>query len=210
MAVAASITFQYIMESTSLNNCIGSTFWKTKVWPLCVKLYATSLHQFIFCFGLAALMVSHGFVCKTLAWRSAVQHGPGKWNLYWKLLIFIHDECILRYYTTWPSKNRCFSGTYRLHLQGNETLESSQLAVRICLMMVGKDSLLHDTSADSRVSILWGWRWYVPPKRRFLLKPHSLISHCYSRENIPEDSVLCAGQSRNVRQNNSLSTITPW
>jgi hypothetical protein len=32
------------------------------------------------------------------------------------------------------SKNRCFGETYRLNLQGNETLESSQLAAKLCLV----------------------------------------------------------------------------
>jgi hypothetical protein len=44
------------------------------------------------------------------------------------------------------SKNRRFKGTYRLHLQGNENLEFSQLATRICLKTDGEESPLHGTS----------------------------------------------------------------
>jgi hypothetical protein len=43
-------------------------------------------------------------------------------------------------------KNRCFGRTYHLHLQGNGTLESSQLAARTCLTTDGEESLLHGTS----------------------------------------------------------------
>jgi hypothetical protein len=40
------------------------------------------------------------------------------------------------------SKNRRFGRIYRFHVQGNETLESSQLAARICLTTDGEDSPL--------------------------------------------------------------------
>jgi hypothetical protein len=40
------------------------------------------------------------------------------------------------------SKNRRFAGTYRLHLQANETLETSQLASRVCLTTNGEEILL--------------------------------------------------------------------
>jgi hypothetical protein len=47
------------------------------------------------------------------------------------------------------SYNRRFGGTYRLHLQGNETLESSQLVARKCLTTEGEESLLHCTPQSS-------------------------------------------------------------
>jgi hypothetical protein len=45
------------------------------------------------------------------------------------------------------SKNLRFGGIYRLHLQGNDTLVSSQLAARICLTTDGEGSLLHGVPA---------------------------------------------------------------
>jgi hypothetical protein len=60
--------------------------------------------------------------------------------------------------TSWSfSKNHRFGGTYRLHVQGNGTLESSSWE-------------------DSRVSLSWRWRRYVSRKRWFLLQPHGVIS----------------------------------
>jgi hypothetical protein len=42
-------------------------------------------------------------------------------------------------------KNRRFGGTYRLHLQGNDTFESSGLSASICLTTDGEESLLQQT-----------------------------------------------------------------
>jgi hypothetical protein len=44
------------------------------------------------------------------------------------------------------SKNKCFGGTYCLHLQGKKTLEYFQLGARLCLTTDGDETLLHGTS----------------------------------------------------------------
>jgi hypothetical protein len=43
------------------------------------------------------------------------------------------------------SKNRRFGRTHRLHLQGNDSLESSQLAATICLTTDSEESVIHST-----------------------------------------------------------------
>jgi hypothetical protein len=57
------------------------------------------------------------------------------------------------------SVNRCFGGTYRLHLQGRKNKFSKKPA----WMQVA--------------SLPWWWRWYVPSKRRLALNGlHGVIS----------------------------------
>jgi hypothetical protein len=59
------------------------------------------------------------------------------------------------------SKNRRFEGTYRLHVQGNETFESSQLAARICPTTDSEESLLQ-RYLHRRVFLLpWSYCWWA-------------------------------------------------
>jgi hypothetical protein len=53
------------------------------------------------------------------------------------------------------TKNRRFRGTYRLHLQVKDTLETSQLAARICLKT---DGIVVAMKTSQKTAFLWPTR----------------------------------------------------
>jgi hypothetical protein len=86
-----------------------------------------------------------------------------------------------------------FLRIHRLHLQGDGTLESSQLVARICLKTNVEESFLQRL-LHSRVYLLplnhledGGDMFSETP---LPTRPRGVIRHCYRREDLPEESVL--------------------
>jgi hypothetical protein len=105
------------------------------------------------------------------------------WNWEW-LLDLVQERCLFRLCTMWLKFEPTFWSDMLPPFQGNETPESFQLVMRICLTMDGEESLLHlhptvefihYSGVDSQslvvppctaihsllLSYCWGWGWIM-------------------------------------------------
>jgi hypothetical protein len=77
-------------------------------------------------------------------------------------------------------RSRHFGGTYRLHLQGNKTLEIFQLAYSCTSNWCGCERFSSPSVLRYILTAIWenleDGRGCVCPKRRFLLEPYGVIS----------------------------------
>jgi hypothetical protein len=69
-------------------------------------------------------------------------------------------------------KIQCFGGTYHLHHQGDKNWWARNNVGSNCnmlqLLAMAMLFLAHQFLST------WRWRWYFPPKRQFLQKPHGV------------------------------------